>query len=81
VAPGDRRRLLAGMHLDQLLTVGEDPPEEVISLTTLTAEMLCSEDLGRHALNCHRELAQIEGPNQAIFQRIAEQLARELGEA
>jgi len=81
VAPGDHRQLLAGMHLDQLLTVGEEPPEEVISLTTLTAEMLCSEDLGRHALQCHRELAQIEGPNQAIFQRIAQQLARELGEA
>ncbi|MEQ8787527.1 MAG: STAS domain-containing protein [Pirellulaceae bacterium] len=80
VAPGERRELLASMNLDRLLTVTDDPPAEVVSLTTLTAEMLCSEDLGRHSMHCHRELAQVEGPNRAVFQRIAEQLSRELGE-
>jgi anti-anti-sigma factor len=33
----------------------------------------------RHVMECHRRLAEIEGPDQAKFVLIAEQMARELG--
>lgn len=80
VAPGERRKLLSAAQLDKLLAVAEQAPTEIVSITTLTAEMICSEELGRHAMQCHRELARLGGPNQVVFERIAEQLARELNE-
>ena len=38
-------------------------------------------DLTLHVLECHRRLAEVEGPQQAAFLRIAEQLEREVASA
>jgi hypothetical protein len=38
-------------------------------------------DLTQHVMECHRRLAEVEGPQQAAFRRIAEQLERELAGA
>jgi anti-anti-sigma regulatory factor len=73
-----RKQLLGPMKLDRLFSTVDSPPETIGSTTTLSAEVLDSRELGRHAIQCHRELAKLGGPNQAIFERIAEQLEAEL---
>jgi anti-anti-sigma regulatory factor len=73
-----RRQLLSAMKLDRLFSTIDSPPETIGSTATLSAEVLDSRDLGRHTMQCHRELAKLGGPNQAIFERIAEQLEQEL---
>ena len=73
-----RKKLLAGMKLDRLFSIVESPPDTVGSTAALSAEVLDSRDLGQHAMHCHRELARLGGPNQEIFERIAEQLEQEL---
>jgi anti-anti-sigma regulatory factor len=75
-----RKMLLSAMRLERFFTLVDAAPESVCCPTTISAEALDSRGLGRHAMNCHRELANLGGPNQAIFTRIADQLAQELNE-
>jgi anti-anti-sigma regulatory factor len=82
IAAGQQRRksLLSAMRLERFFTLIEIAPESVCCPTAISSEVIDSRDLGRHAMNCHRELASLGGPNQAIFTRIADQLAQELNE-
>jgi len=77
-SPETTRRLLAPTRLDNLLHTTEERPEILGESVVLPAQVLEATDLGRHVMECHRRLAEIGGPNQAIFERIADQLAREL---
>ncbi len=79
VAPPEAaHRLLGPTHLDRFLHIADAVPETIGNAVELPREVLGPDDLGRHLLDCHRRLAEVEGPNQAIFQRIADRLATEL---
>lgn len=73
------RRLFGATHLDRLLNVVPTAPETVGDVVELSNENLALPDLGRHLLECHRRLAEVEGPNQADFRRIVDRLEAELG--
>ena len=79
VAPTERaKQLLASMKLDQLLAVTAAAPLVIDEVCSLSATALTTGDLGRHAVDCHRQLAALGGPHQAIFESIARQLEEEL---
>lgn len=72
------QRLLAASRLDRFLRPTEERPEILGEAVVLPSQALETTELGRHVMECHRRLAEIGGPNQAIFERIADQLAEEL---
>jgi anti-anti-sigma regulatory factor len=76
-----RQKLLAPTHLSHLLDLTEACPEPVSDVLEVSHPILLSADLGRHVMECHRRLAELGGSRAAAFQSIADQLARELGEA
>jgi len=78
VPPGLAAQLFGATQLDRLLVTSETGPESLGAEVELSPESLELPDLGRHLLECHRRLAEIEGPNQAVFRRIADRLAAEL---
>ena len=79
VADEDRSRyLLATAHLHTVLPVEKSPPSIIAECFELRPATIEREELGRHVMECHRRLAELDGPNQAVFKRIADQLAAEL---
>ena len=76
-----RQKLLAPTHLDHLLDLTEVSPEPISDVLEVSRRILPGADLGRHVMECHRRLAEVEGSQAASFRSIADQLARELGEA
>ena len=47
-------------------------------IVAITAGVKEPKDLGHHIMACHRQLAEIDGPDQNAFRRIADQLAEDL---
>ena len=75
------QKLLAPTHLNHLLDVTEVCPEPVSDVLEVSRPLLPTHDLGRHIMECHRQLAELGGSQVASFRSIADHLARELGEA
>jgi len=73
------QRLLAPSRLNQLLNITEQSPDLVVEPLEFRGHELASRDLGRHVMECHRQLAEQEGPQQSAFRAIADRLAGELG--
>jgi anti-anti-sigma regulatory factor len=83
-APPDRiAKLFGSTRLDRLLQAEKEPPHVAGEWVPLTIDQptLDKRDLTQHVLECHRRLAEVDGPQQAAFRRIAEQLERELAGA
>lgn len=81
VASSERASSLFGaMPLQRLLTLIDSPGELLGPSQRLNSADLRSDSLGQHSMQCHRRLADLGGPNQEIFRRIADQLERELNE-
>ena len=76
-----RQKLLAPTHLIQVLDLTEVCPEPVGDVLEVPRPSLPGADLGRHVMECHARLAELGGSRAAAFRSIADQLARELGEA
>ena len=74
------KALLEPTRIHTLFSVTEDSEDVVGECVAITSEVQEPRDLGRHIMKCHRQLADIDGPDQDVFQRIADRLARELGE-
>ena len=72
------RKLFGPTRLDKLLNITPAPPPVVGAWQALAPAGMKPKDLTRHGMECHRRLAEVEGPAQAAFQRIAEGLARDL---
>lgn len=72
------KQLLAPTRLHQVLPVLDSSPLPIVECLVLQPVKIVRDDLGRHIMECHRQLAEIGGPNQEIFSRIAEQLEAEL---
>lgn len=73
-----RARLFSAAHLQQVLTLAEQPPRPVSRALPLPLVSLEREEFGRHLLEAHEELAKCGGPGAAAFAAVAEQLAREI---
>ncbi len=74
-------KLLAPTHLNHVLDLTDDCPEPISDVLEVSRPILPGDDLGRHVMECHRRLAELGGSGAASFRSIADQLARELGEA
>ena len=72
------RRLMALNKLETFLPIVGESPRVLGAEIPLPAPGSCSMDLGRHIMECHRQLAEAGGPNQVAFRRIADQLDHEL---
>ena len=68
-------------RLNHLLDVTEVCPEPISDVVELSGPILPTADTGRHVMECHRRLAELGGSREESFRSIADQLARELGEA
>jgi anti-anti-sigma regulatory factor len=75
------RRLLTPSHLDSLLNTSGECPEVIGEDLTIPPLALGGTDLGWHIMECHRRLAEVGGPDQDVFEAIADQLAEELLES
>jgi anti-anti-sigma regulatory factor len=76
--PETRQRLLTPSHLDALIQTSGECPDVIGDDLTIPPLVLASRDLGKHILECHRRLAEIDGPNQAAFSEVVDRLAEEL---
>jgi anti-anti-sigma regulatory factor len=77
-SPQVRQRVLAPNHLEALFCIVGECPAVIGEELVLTSVALGPGDLARHILECHRQLAEIEGPNRRAFEQVADELAREL---
>ena len=78
-APPEKvRKLLSPTRLDAVLKTTPEPPQVVSEYVALPAEDPGNPDVVRHVMECHRRLAELGGPQQAVFAAIADNLEREL---
>ena len=68
------RSLLVSTHLP----IDGVSPKLISECLSIKLEKVELHNLGRHVMECHRRLAEIGGPNQVVFQRIADELTEEL---
>ena len=74
------RKLLAISHLDRFLNIRDECPEVIGEEVVLTPEALDSPDMARHIMDCHHRLAELGGPQQMAYQKIADQIAKDLNQ-
>ena len=75
------RRAFETARMDTLLSIRDDSPDITGTWVELPAPALedaGKEELARHIIDCHRQLADLGGPSQAAFRRIADAFEREL---
>ena len=75
------RRAFEIARMDTLLSISDQPPAMNGDYVDLPAQALNdagAEDLARHIIECHRQLADLGGPSQEAFRRIADAFQREL---
>ena len=72
----ERLLLCTGLH--RVLNQVERLPPGTVCWTPLAICPPDSSDFKQHVMQCHQHLAQCEGPKAATFQRIADQMQREL---
>lgn len=76
--PQTRTRLLATARLDLILKLIEAAPDCGEDRTRIPTPPVESTEFAQHALRCHQLLADIGGPQAAVFQLVADQLARDI---
>ena len=72
------QKLLAPTRLNKLLNLSEARPEIIGEEMTIDPSTLSSRDLGHHILECHRRLAEVDGPRRDDFAQVVERLSDEL---
>jgi hypothetical protein len=78
-APAEHRKaLLSPSAFDRYFNQTDVAPSPIDETVTIAPERIDARTLGRHIMECHQALAQVEGPQQEAFARISERLAREL---
>ena len=76
------KQLLGPLGLDRVLPLVRESATVVGTAVPLPSEPAADASaLGRHVMDCHRRLAEVDGPNQAKFKMIADRMAAELGRA
>jgi anti-anti-sigma regulatory factor len=80
--PDTRKKLMGPSRLDRLLPSLDSTPATAGPFVPLAAMSEAEPaEVARHVMTCHRALAQVEGPMQGAFARIADQLEKELAAA
>lgn len=78
-APADRvEALLTPLKLNLVFEIVDEPPPVEGSWATIDLAAHDPCELGRHVMECHRRLAELGGPQQEAFTRIADGLERDL---
>jgi len=77
--PSRREKLLGTVHLDHYLNFTDECPAGTGDPVTLDVSVLDRAEFGEHLLETHRKLAELGGPAAGTFQKVADQIARELG--
>jgi anti-anti-sigma regulatory factor len=78
-SPSDKcRRLFETAQVQRALNVTPDHPEVLGDYVPVPSAALDSTQTTQHIMECHRLLSEFEGPSQAAFRAIANQLEREL---
>ncbi len=75
-----REKLLGTVQLDRFLNFADQRPHGVGDPVTLHVSVLERTEFGQHLLETHRKLAELGGPAADTFRKVADQIARELGE-
>jgi anti-anti-sigma regulatory factor len=76
--PAKVAALLAPLKLDKLFHILPAPPAMESEAAALPAAAADPYELGQHVMECHRRLAELGGPQQDAFARIADHLAHDL---
>ncbi len=74
------KSLMAHTRLEKVLKIIDRPPKTSGEFETLPLKPMTRLGVGQHVLECHRQLAEIEGPQRAVFAGIADRMQRELEE-
>lgn len=81
VGPFDHCKSLFGStRIETLITIVDEAPEVTGDYAPIPLEEMKTPAFERHVMDCHARLAEIEGPERAVFAEIAESIARELDE-
>lgn len=75
------RRAFETARMDTLLAIADESPDVSgawVELPAPALEETGREELARHIIECHRQLADLGGPSQVAFRRIADAFEREL---
>jgi len=79
IADEDHRKLLLKpLQLDQYFEIIQQRPETIGQPVELPASHPGGPGFAVHVMDCHEELAELDGPNQAMFSQITQRLAVEL---
>jgi hypothetical protein len=78
VTPAEAGKLLGPTRLDRMLNIAAICPLINGTWHVLATPAADARQVARHVMECHRLLSEIEGPNQAAFARIADQMEREM---
>ena len=70
--------LFGPTHLDLVLTFADSLPDTTGDYEDVVIVDNTAPSLGHHVMHCHQRLAEIDGPHQQSFARIAERLKHEL---
>lgn len=80
VPPDVVQKLFVPAGLDRLLPIGQISPPFVNDFTEIQLPEIRESDLKSHLYECHARLAEIPGPLQPIFARIADRMKKEMTE-
>jgi anti-anti-sigma regulatory factor len=82
--PADRRAALLGpLRLDRILPAADAAPAATSAFVPLpeVGSPADAAALSTHVLECHRRLAEIDGPMQPVFRKLVDALERDAGNA
>ena len=79
--PAEARKLFGPTRLDMRLNIAAICPLINGTWRTLPTGADDAREVARHVMECHRALSEVEGPNQAVFARIADQDGTGFGSA
>ncbi|QDU60208.1 hypothetical protein Pan216_10460 [Planctomycetes bacterium Pan216] len=74
------RGLLESLHLDAILRVVDESPRLLGEWESLDTGGVEFKEISRHVFECHQHLANVPGPQQQRFAKIAAQMATEFND-
>jgi anti-anti-sigma factor len=75
------KKLLGPTHIDRLIPALPAPPAARGQWFTILAQDIDKKTMMRHVMQCHRALAEVEGPMRGAFAKIADQMELELSKS
>lgn len=76
--PEKRRQLFSYSLLDRQFYFVDAAPPATSEFTSMPTEAVDADELGHHVMQCHRNLAELGGPEAEKFASVADILSREL---